>query len=375
MDETQLTQSLIGFDTVSPPGNEEKCARYIRDFLKDLHVEGSSVEVYRFASGRANVVATFPGDSPGLMLAGHTDVVPPGDASAWSSPPFEGRVRDGKVYGRGAADMKGGVAAMLVAIASARRKKLKRSLSFVGTGGEEIGYDGLRVMIGAGKLEGLKARCGVVGEPTEMSPVRGHRGSLVTKVEFHGKPAHSSDPSLGVNSIEKAVMFVEALQALRKELAKAEDPDLGHAILTPTIIQGGTKSNVIPASCVLTMDGRTVPGIESRTILDGLTAVMESIRRKDRSFTADIEVLYETAPLSIGAKDEVVKLAEAITGSPSTIAAYATEAADYTKLGIPSIVLGPGSIKQAHIYDEFVAVSQLKAAVSAYGRFISTVCG
>ena len=374
MDVAQLTESLIGFNTVSPPGNEETCARFIGDYLKDLHVEGASVEVHRFSARRANLVAMFKGDSPGLLLAGHIDVVPPGDNSLWTSPAFEGKVRNGKLYGRGAADMKGGIAAMLVAIESARRKRLKRSITFIATAGEEIGYDGLRSMINAGKLEGLAARCGVVGEPTEMRPVRGHRGSIVSKVKVHGKSAHASAPEMGVNAIEKAVIFVEKMGPLRRELAKATDPDLGHTILTPTVIDGGTKSNVIPESCTITLDGRVVPGIDRRTILDGLVAVAESVQKRDKDFSADIEILYDTLPLSLGPKDQVVKLAEEISGSPSSIAQFATEASDYQRLGVPTVVLGPGSIRQAHIYDEFVDLKQLDQAVSVYGKFVDTVC-
>jgi len=374
MDVARLTESLIGFNTVSPPGNEEACARFIGDYLKDLHVEGAVVELHRFAPNRANLLATFRGDSPGLLLSGHIDVVPPGEGSGWSSPPFEGRLRGGKVYGRGAADMKGGVAAMIVAIESARRKRLKRSLAFVATAGEEVSFDGLRAMIAAGRLKGVSARFGVVGEPTDMKVVRGHRGGVTCKVTFHGKSAHSSDPSLGVNAIEKAVEFIEGIAPLRKELSKVVDRDLGRTLITPTVVAGGTKSNVIPDSCVLTVDVRTVPGVVGRTVLDGLAAVAGTVRKRDKSFSADIESSYEASPLSIPAKAEVVKLTESVAGSPSTIALYGTEAPEYGKIGIPTVVMGPGSIKQAHIYDEFITMEQLKLAEAVYGKLITSVC-
>jgi acetylornithine deacetylase ArgE len=374
MDLAQLAQSLIAYDTVSPPGNEEPCARFIEDYLKDLHIEGATVELHRFAPGRANLIASFPAESPGLLLAGHIDVVPPGESSAWSSPPFEGKVREGKLFGRGAADMKGGLAAMLVAMGSVGRKKLKRSLTFVATAGEEVGFDGLRAMASAGKLEGVAARCGVVGEPTDMKVVRGHRGSVTCKIVIHGRSAHASEPSLGINSIEKATAFIEGLGPLRKELSRPVDDDLGRTIITPTVISGGTKSNVIPDSCQLTIDSRTIPGHDGMTILDGLRLVAESIRKRDRDFTADIELLYETASLSVARNEEVVKLGESLTGSPSVIAPFGTEAPDYCKLGIPTVVLGPGSVKQAHIYDEFVTMEQLELAESIYGKLLSRIC-
>src|SRR5271169_938275 len=125
MELLELAASLIAFKTEAPPGNEGRCARFIRDLLLDLHIEGSSVELQTFARGRSNVVATLGGDSPGLLMAGHMDVVPVGDAAAWASPPYEAGVRNGRLYGRGSADMKSGLAAMLVAISSLRGKRLK----------------------------------------------------------------------------------------------------------------------------------------------------------------------------------------------------------------------------------------------------------
>jgi len=190
----------------------------------------------------------------------------------------------------------------------------------------------------------------------------------------HGKSAHSSDPSVGVNAVEKTVEFIEKLQPLRRELAKVVDPDLGQTLVTPTVIEGGTKSNVIPASCTLTLDIRTVPGITRRTVLEGLNAIVQSIHKKDRDFKADLQVLYDTLPLAVPATDKVVKLAEEITGTPSTIVLYGTEAPEYCKLGVPTVVLGPGSIKEAHTYDEFVPLEQLKLAESVYGKFVDIVC-
>ena len=152
------------------------------------------------------------------------------------------------------------------------------------------------------------------------------------------------------------------------------DADLGRTIVTPTVIGGGTKGNVIPDSCELTIDARTIPGHDGRTILEGLGAVAESLHKRDKDFTADIEVLYETLPLSVARSEEVVKLGEALTGSDSVIAPFGTEAPDYCRLGIPTVVLGPGSVRQAHIYDEFVTLEQLELAETVYRELITDVC-
>ena len=178
MDLLELAKSLIAFRTEVPPGDEEQCARYIHDLLADLHIEGAELHLDRFATGRANLVAKFGPREPGLLLAGHIDVVPVGDASAWSHPPFEGIVSGGKLYGRGAADMKTGLAAMLKAIERATARggtTMRRGLVFVATGGEEVGFDGLKSLLKRKLLPEGSARFGVLGEPTSMRPVRGHR--------------------------------------------------------------------------------------------------------------------------------------------------------------------------------------------------------
>ncbi len=374
MDVLELAASLIAFRTETPPGNEGPCARFIRDYLLDLHVEGASVELQTFAKGRSNVVATFLGESPGLLLAGHMDVVPVRDAEAWSSPPYEARVRNGRLYGRGSADMKSGLAAMLAAISSVKGKRLKHDLSLIATAGEEIGFDGLNALARDESMRRVRARCGIVGEPTEMKVVRAHRGGLTCRVVFEGRSAHAGDPLLGVNSIENCALFVRNLGPVRRRLGKTRDPDLGRTLVTPTVISGGTKSNVIPEACELTIDSRVIPAVGSKAVVDGLNSVIHNLGRRDRKFKARVEVLYETPALSVSKESEVVKLTESLTGSGSVVAPYCTEAPVYTDLGTPTVVLGPGSVKQAHIRDEYAPIRQIKKAESVYRRMIQTVC-
>jgi len=146
METADLARSLISFDTEDPPGNEAGCARFIHDYLQDLHINSAELELQEFEPGRSNLIALFRTGTPGLMLAGHTDVVSVGDLSAWKSRPFEAEIREGRLYGRGAADMKSAVAAMMTAIRSVKGKRLSRDLALVATGGEEDGFVGLRAM-------------------------------------------------------------------------------------------------------------------------------------------------------------------------------------------------------------------------------------
>jgi len=374
MNTVELAKSLISFDTVAPPGNERECARFLQDQIADMHIDGAEVELQRFQKGRANLIATFSGDSPGLMLAGHIDVVPAPDVGNWSSPPFEAQVRSGKLYGRGAADMKAAIAAMLTAVGSLKERRRKRGLVFIATAGEEIGFDGLNAIIAAGKFKEIKARYGIAGEPTEMKVVRAHKGGLSCTVIFEGRSAHASDPSLGVNSIENCILFVNELRRLRRELRGAKDKDLGRTLITPTIIAGGTKSNVTPGSCAVTLDCRLIPAHSSRTVLNGLKSIIDTLGERDENFKAKIEIMYRTPPLSVPRGSEFVRLCESLTGAPSTVAPYGTEASVYAQQGIPTVVLGPGSVKQAHIVDEYVALKELRRAEAVYTQLVKETC-
>jgi len=370
----ELAKSLISINTEAPPGNEGPCAQFMYDYLRDLHIYGAEIELQEFQPGRANLIARFGAGQPGLLLAGHSDVVPAGNASDWRSPPFDPEVRAGRLYGRGAADMKSALAAMLTAIRSLRGTRPKRTVTFVATAGEEVGFEGLWAMERSGKLKGIRARCGVVGEPSSMKVIRAHKGAAIIRVLFEGRSAHASDPTLGINSIEKCMAFVEGLGQVRAGLARRRDGDLGSSMLSPTVVAGGTKSNVIPGSCELTMDCRLIPSYGSREVMLAVRRLLKEIAARDRDFRAHAELLYETPSLSIPRNTEVVELCESLSGSASTVAPYGTEASVYTEHGIPTVVLGPGSVRQIHITDEHVALGELKAAESIYGRLIEKVC-
>jgi succinyl-diaminopimelate desuccinylase len=192
MNVEELAAELIRFNTEVPPGNEEVCAAFLRDYFLDLRLEQSEVVLHRFAEKRANLlVRVGPAGQAGLLLSGHIDVVPSGDLSLWESPPFEPRIRDGKLYGRGASDMKSAVAALVKAIENYKAAKLRRGIIFAATAGEEIGCDGLRALISEGKIKQRDALYGIIGEPTDLKVVRAHKGGTVFRITFHGKSAHT----------------------------------------------------------------------------------------------------------------------------------------------------------------------------------------
>lgn len=374
MDLVELAKSLIGFRTEIPPGNEGKCAEFVHDYLSDLHIEGAELRLDRFEAGRGNLLARFGPKEPGLLLGGHIDVVPAGDESEWSTPPFEGVVKGGRLYGRGSCDMKTGLAAVLKAVAESSKGRLRRGLLVVATAGEEVGFDGLKAIYARDLIPEGAAKLGVMAEPTGLRPIRAHKGLADFRITVTGRSGHASKPELGVNAVEKCADVIEAVSSWGRTLRKEADPDLGSTIATPTVVRGGTKSNVIPDSCELIVDTRWVPKHGTAFVERGLNSVIASLKKKDPALDARVELMYDSPALKLPRTHPAVRLAESISGLRSEVAPYGTEAALYTDHGIPSLVLGPGSLKQAHTVDEFVELSEARKALSIYSKMIESVC-
>ena len=319
-------------------------------------------------------MARFGPGEPGLLLGGHIDVVPAGAESAWSSPPFEGVVKGERLYGRGAADMKTGLAAILKAIAATSKGTMRRGLLFVATSGEEVGFEGLKALYARKLIPEGAARLGVMGEPTGLRPIRAHKGLADFRITVSGRSGHASSPELGVNAIEKCAKIIEAISAWSRSLGKSPDKDLGSTIATSTVVKGGTKSNVIPDSCELIVDTRWVPKHGTAFVEKGLNSAIASLRRKDPLLDARVELMYDSPSLKLPRSHPAVRLAESLSGLKSEVAPYGTEAALYAERGIPSLVLGPGNLKQAHIVDEFVELGEARKALSIYTKMIESVC-
>jgi len=368
----EIVTRLIAFDTISPKGDERECAKYIFDFLKDLHVEDSEIDIHEFDGTRANVVATFGRmKDPGLLLSGHMDVVPPGDLLSWHADPFRATVKEGKIFGRGASDMKGGLASMLETIRRVvRNGNLRRRLVFAATAGEESGFIGLTKLIQNSIITSQSSTCVVIGEPTDLRPARAHRGIYRLKVNFQGKSSHASTPELGVNAIEYASKFIGKLEDVRQELSQRKDPLLGSTTLTPTMINGGIGENVIPPNAEIVLDSRRLPMHSSEYIRSRIQACCEELKIEYK-----ITELVNHPPMNTSEESFLTKLAERITGAPSTSCAFGTEGSLYWgELGLPTIIVGPGSVEQAHVADEFVELSQVEKAISIYSEFIREIC-
>jgi succinyl-diaminopimelate desuccinylase len=368
----EVTSHLIAYPTVSPKGDELECARFIFDYLRDLHIEDSEIDIQEFDRTRANVVATFGlKKDPGLLLSGHMDVVPSGNRELWHSDPFRASLKDGKLYGRGASDMKGGLAAIMNAIREvAGNTTLNRRLIFVATAGEETGFVGLSRLIQANVINSKSSTCVVIGEPTDLLPARAHRGIYRVKVTILGKSSHASKPEVGVNAIEFASRLVQKLGDIRPELSQEKDRLLGTTTLTPTMLSAGIGENVIPPSAEIILDSRRLPVHSTEYIRSRIDAACQDLK-----VGYEIKEMVNHLPLDTPEESFITKLARSITGEDPVACPFGTEGSLYSgELDIPTIVIGPGCVEQAHVDNEFVELSQIKKAVSIYGSFIQQIC-
>jgi succinyl-diaminopimelate desuccinylase len=363
MDVIELTRDLIRLNTVNPPGGEDQSARLVGRLLME---GGFHVSYHAFAPGRTNVIAQSPAppDERGaVVLSGHLDTVPCGSA-AWRHDPLAADVCDGKIYGRGASDMKSGVAAMVLA---ALAEGSDCPVTLVLSAGEETGCEGVRFLARQALLQG-PVRALVIGEPTANQPLVGHKGALWLELEARGRSAHGSQPELGDNAIYKAVQAINRLLSYR--FNGVAHPLLGQPSLNVGTIRGGSNINSVPDRALARVDIRTVPGLGHdalRLDLEALCGDLVQLR-----ILADMEG-YATDPEDpwVQAICELVR--PYLDGAPTLRgASYFTDAAPlaaaYSRP--PTILLGPGEPAQAHQTDEYVAVHRVEDALQIYRRIL-----
>ncbi len=370
LDAVAVTRDLLRFDTVNPPGRERDCARHAGAMLEGW---GYQVSYHDYADGRTNVVARAGGSAAKapLCLTGHLDVVPLG-SRAWTKDPFAGESDGDRLYGRGASDMKAGVAAMLLA-ARAFAGKLSGTpgVVLVLTAGEENGCVGSRHLAGLPQVMG-RAGAIVVGEPTANYPFVGHKGSLKFHARFRGVAAHGSMPELGENAISKAARAVAQLEAL--DFGAASHPVMGGPTLNVGTFAGGSGVNLVPDAAEIGVDIRTVPGMDHAALRARLAALLGA--------GAELDVFSDLDPVWTEPDDawvrkvfEIVRAHAGIAPEPRT-ATYMTDAANLRKVyaGAPTVVLGPGEPQMAHQTDEYCSMERVREAVALYEAVIREWC-
>jgi len=378
MSPLDLAKRLIAFDTTSRGSNLA-----LIDFVQGL-LEKSGAHCRRSADAsgtKANLFATMgPHTDGGYVLSGHTDVVPV-DGQEWSSDPFQAEERAGKLYGRGACDMKGFVGVALALAPEIARAKLKRPIHFALSYDEEVGCIGVRGLLDDLKTAGIKPALAIVGEPSEMKVVGAHKAGAVLHTHAHGREGHSSAPHKGASAVMMAGEFIASLEALGEELKSDSDPrfDPPYTTVQANAIAGGTAVNILARECKLTWEYRTLPDRDAAAVLARALERADTIQRKYRKGAPDARLeteLHASYPgLAIDETSPALALAREISGANRIeTVAYGTEAGLFQEAGIPAVVCGPGSIEQAHQTDEFVALSELAACEVFLRKVIGRAC-
>ncbi|MBW4080156.1 M20 family metallopeptidase [Paenibacillus sp. S150] len=357
-----------------PSGHgEQGVAGYVKSFFSAMnagwvsqHVEGT----------RENVIGTLPGRDGGryLLLEAHMDTV---QVDGMTIPPFEGTVRDGRMYGRGACDTKASLAAMLVAVETLHRQGAVPPLTvrLAAVVDEEIGYRGVSAL--AERLAGEAPVCegAIVGEPTGLNLITAHKGCVRFHIDVHGKAAHSSEPGLGVNAIGQAVPLLLALQAIES----SDYPLLDHPLTGPpthciSMIRGGVAPNTVPELCRLTLDRRTVPGEEPMEVYHSLASRLAEELGGQTKITVNkpfiIDYALDNPQESPFIAELLAAAARSVPAARAEGAPYGSDASKLARIGIPSVVFGPGSIAQAHTHDEWVELGEVAQAAQILIDFI-----
>jgi acetylornithine deacetylase len=379
MESVPILERLIGFATVSRDSNRE-LIDYVREFLRARGIES---QLYPDASARkANLSARIgPAVEGGVMLSGHTDVVPVDD-QRWSSPPFQLHERSGRLFGRGSADMKGFLACALRAADRAARRTLRAPLHLAFSYDEEVGCLGVRSLIEDMRTWSPRPAFCIVGEPTLLATAVGHKGKTALRARCRGVAAHSAAPGRGVNAIYLACELIAATRRRQSEIAQTGPRDPSYAVPYTTlhvgVIHGGTALNIVPEQCEVELEIRNLPGEDPAAILAGIrfdAAAIAALRPIRTPPAIELEILHEYPALRTPADSKVVELAAALTGSRETIQVdFGSEAGLFsTELGIPTVVCGPGSIDQAHKPDEFVGLDQLQRCDALLDRLLEVL--
>jgi len=380
IDKLEMAKRLVAFDTTSRNSNLT-LIEFIRDYLDGYSV-GSEL-VFDETGAKANLYATIgPQDRSGIMLSGHTDVVPIDDQD-WHTDPFKPVEKDDRLYGRGSSDMKAFIATVLSLVPQLVSRKLREPIHLSFSYDEEVGCLGVRRLIDVIAVRPNRPRLCIVGEPTEMQVGIGHKGKHTLRCQVHGHEAHSSLVHQGVNAIEAAGELIAKLKeiARRKRDHGPFDPDFDppYSTIHTGVIHGGTALNIVPRECVFDFEIRPLPGEDIAPMIDELrdlaaNRLLPEMRAVQPHTNIVIEERSAAPALNTAADAEVTQFAAALSGGNATIKVpFGTEGGLFSAAGIPTIICGPGSIDQAHKPDEFVALDQIVRCERFLQRLIDRV--
>ena len=371
---TNLAQELIKIPSDETAGEKEVC-EYLESYLKSL---GMKVLLQKVLPNRPNIIAEVIGDEVGksIMFNGHVDTVPVGDIKKWSMDPYSAIIKDNKLFGRGSTDMKGAIASMIIAMKFIMNnvEKFNGKIIFTGVMAEETTGLGTQKIV----EENIKADMAVVGEPSDEKIYRAHKGTMWFNLSTYGKLEHSSESnSESNNAIINMMKLIMEINEISKELETIENNLVGHPSINIGLIDGGTKQNMIADSCRISIDRRTLPEEKTDEILDKLRIRLDGLRSLDDRLTFDLEIDTIREAVEVAESEQIVQevknaLNKVINKNPTISGMKATT--DMSILvnqgNIPSVIYGPGFIKQAHTVDEFIEVKRLVESSQVYAEIL-----
>jgi acetylornithine deacetylase len=381
-DTLDLISKLVAFDTTSRESNLP-LLEFVQDYLARFGIE--CLLVYTDDRRKANLYATIgPTQEGGILLSGHTDVVPV-DGQEWTTNPFRVVSKNGHLYGRGTADMKSFIAVVLANTSELVRRRLRIPIHLSFSHDEEVGCVGVRSLIQVLKEMPNKPRMCIVGEPTNMSVVIAHKGKYYMRVTVRGREGHSSLSPRGVNAIEFAAELITYMRKINSRLAEAGPFDvkfdIPHSTIMTGIINGGTALNIVPNRCWFDFEIRHLPQENPDALLGEIQQYAKiyletEMHRHANSTGIEFETVSILPSLDTGVEQDVVILAKSLTDQTNHVkVAFGTEAALFQHhAGIPTVVCGPGSIEQAHKPDEFISLEQVARCETFMHRLIDHVC-
>lgn len=371
----QLLSDLVAIESINPSmkgakNGEAIIGNYIFEYLKSLGLE---VERQEALPGRSNIFGRLPGADlkRRLLFEGHLDTMP---VEGMEIDPFHAKIVEGRLYGRGSCDVKASLAAMLLALKIAKEQgRPKADLYFLGSVDEEYTFKGILHFLQGG----FWAQGAVVGEPTELDVVIAHKGMVRWRIVVTGKAAHTSKPKEGINAITKMARIIGRIEdEMQPLLALRSHPLVGPPTLSIGKIQGGIQINIVPDRCVIELDRRLIPGEDAQSVLETFEQLLDQMRAQDPQLRVAMEEPFLVDhPLETKETEEVVGLAKsavsAVRGQAKVKGVpYGTDGSKTARAGIPTIVLGPGNIDQAHTANEYVEIDQVVKATEIYARMM-----
>jgi acetylornithine deacetylase len=372
-----LATDLIRIPSENPPGNEAAVGDYLTAYFRRLGIESVVQEI---APGRPNILVHLEGQSPGphLIFNGHTDVVPPG--TGWTVEPYGAEVRDGRLYGRGSADMKGGIAAMIeAALTVYQRASFRGAITLAMVADEEEGGGGTRYAV----KHGLRGDWAIIPEPTDLRPVIAHKGDFNFYINVHGEAAHGSVPERGVNAVYAAGRLLTAIQDLNQRLSVQSHPLVGRPTVSVGTIKGGEITCMVPAECHVAVDRRLIPGERPDAVVAEMEALLDDLSRDDPQFKADMTAPIQVLPMEVTPDLPVVSALRNATrrviGEDPRFSGWSATC-DASILAqdanTPTVIFGPGSIEHAaHRPDESVSITELVQCAEIYILTIMELLG